>query len=373
MSTERAEVLTHRPRLRPEILLTAPLLRGAATVHLIRDPADGSSFEVGPKEYFLISRLDGERSLAEIGDAYASVFGRRLGEANWRQLLGLLGAKRLLVGAPAPQAVVAPPGPPAPALSGNLYRGSLRLVADAGATTARLHRALRPLLSRPVLLPLLALCLAMEAALAAGLGTLARDTWWLFQQPVALLGVFTLLWLSTAGHELAHGIAARHFGGSVSEIGLRWRLPAAIMYCRVDDYRFLRSRRHQLAVGAAGAFANLLFLLPFALWWAVLDTGDPTRRVLSGLLLLGSVQALVNLLPLPPLDGYTMLSHVLGVSNYAPESGRYLRLRLRDGQAAAGYPRRARVLYTAYGIGSSVLVCLIAAASVTAVLVLLAP
>ncbi|MBC7269383.1 MAG: site-2 protease family protein [Streptomyces sp.] len=361
---------THRPRLRPGILLSAPVLRGPATVHLIRDPADGSAFEVGPKEYFLISRLDGARNLEEIGEEYARAFGRRLGEANWRQLLGLLGTRGLLVGAPQRQAPAAPPAPPR---TGSLYRGSWRLVADADALTARMHRALRPLLRRRVVLPLLAACLAMEAVLAAQLGTLVRDTGWLFHQPVALLAVFTLLWLSTGGHELAHGVAARHHGGTVSEIGLRWRLPAAIMYCRVDDYRFLGSRLHQLAVGAAGAFANLLFLLPFALWWAALETGDPTRRVLSGLLLLGSVQALVNLLPLPPLDGYTMLSHVLGVSHYAPESGRYLRLRLRDGRAAAGYPRRARVLYTAYGIGSSVLVLLIAAAAVTAALVLLTP
>ncbi|MFD5568488.1 zinc metalloprotease [Streptomyces cadmiisoli] len=370
MSPDRADVFTHRPRLRPEILLSPPLLRGPVTVHLIRDPSDGTSFEVGPKEFFLISRLDGVRSLEEIGAEYAAAFGRRLGEANWHQLLALLGTKRLLAGAPAREPAAAPPGPP---FSGTLLRGSLRLVADAGRTTGRLHGALRPLLRRGVLLPLLALCLAMEVVLAAASGTLLRDTGWLFQQPVALVAVFTLLWLSTAGHELAHGIAARHHGGTVSEIGLRWRLPVAIMYCRVDNYRFLARRRHQLVIGAAGAFANLLFLLPFAVWWAALETGDPTRRVLSGLLLLGSVQALVNLLPLPPLDGYTMLGHALGVSGYAPESGRYLRLRLRDRQAAAVYPRRARVLYLAYGIGSSVLVCLLAAGVVTAAIVLLAP
>ncbi|MEU9734372.1 peptidase M50 [Streptomyces sp. NPDC048002] len=367
---EATGIHSHRPRLRPEILLSPPLLRGPATVHLIKDPLDGASFEVGPKEYFLISRLDGERDLGEIGADYAATFGRRLGEANWSQLLGLLGAKRLLAGAPAGEAAAASPGPP---FTGTLLRGSLRLVADAQATTTRLHAMLRPLLRAAVLLPLLALCLTMEGALTASAATLLDDTGWLFRQPVALVGVFTLLWLSTAGHELAHGIAARHYGGTVGEIGLRWRLPVAIMYCRVENYRFLARRRHQLVIGAAGAFANLLFLLPFAVWWAALETDDPTRRVLSGLLLLGSAQALVNLLPLPPLDGYTMLAHALGVSGYAPESARYLRLRLRDPRAAAAYPRRARVLYLAYGIGSSVLVCLLAAGAVTTAIVLLTP
>lgn len=364
------DLSTHRPRLRPDVLLSRALLRGPATVHLIKDPVGGASFEVGPKEHFLISRLDGTRGLDEIGEEYATAFGRRLGPANWRQLLGLLGTRGLLAGAPPPEKT---PEPPGPALSGTLYRGTLRLVADADATTGRLHRLLRPLLRRPALLPLLALCLATEVFLATDLATLLDDTWWLVHQPVALVGVFTLLWLSTAGHELAHGVAARHYGGTVSEIGLRWRLPAMIMYCRVDNYRFLRSRAHQLVIGAAGAFANLLFLLPFTLWWALLETGDPTRRVLSGLLLLGSVQALVNLLPLPPLDGYTMLGHALGVTAYAPESGTYLRLRMRDREAAARYPRRARVLYTAYGIGSAVLVCLLAAAALTAALIVLTP
>ncbi|MGW0897905.1 hypothetical protein ACWD0G_13070, partial [Streptomyces goshikiensis] len=84
-----AGLLGHRPALRPDVLLSAPLLNGPATVHLVKDPVSGASFEIGPKEFFLVSRLDGSRSLAEIGAAYAQAFGRRLGEGNWQQLLAL--------------------------------------------------------------------------------------------------------------------------------------------------------------------------------------------------------------------------------------------------------------------------------------------
>ncbi|TWD17657.1 putative peptide zinc metalloprotease protein [Streptomyces sp. T12] len=367
MSANHGALSAHRPALRPDILLSPPLLRGPTTVHLVKDPSDGSCFAVGVREYFLISRLDGKRSTREIEVEYAAAFGRRLGDAHWHQLLTLLGSRRLLAGAEPPPASPSPASP----FSGTLYRGSVRLVADADATTSKLHRALRPVLRAPALLVLLAFCLAMEVVLAADTADLARDTWWLFHQPMALLGVFTLLWLSTVGHELAHGVAARHLGGTVSEIGLRWRLPVAIMYCRVGNYRFLPRRRQQLAIGAAGAFANLLFLLPFAAWWALLEPADPTRRVLSGLLLLGSCQALVNLLPLPPLDGYTMLGHALRVDDYAPQSGHYLRLRLRDRHATAAYPDRARLLYTAYAIGSSVVVLVLAGVVATAACFLL--
>ncbi|MEU3725921.1 peptidase M50 [Streptomyces sp. NPDC031705] len=345
-----------RPALRPGILLSPPLLNGPAVVHLVKDPVSGAAFEIGPKEYFLVSRLDGSRSLAEIGEAYGRAFGRRLGERNWQQLLGLLGTRRLLAGGPAPQ----PQSGPGPQRTGTLLRGTLRLVADADATTARLHRVLRPALRPAVLGALLLVFLAMEGWLAASAGELLGDLRWLLARPAPLLAVATLLWLSTALHEFAHGIAARHVGGRVGEIGLRWRLPMVIMYCRVDTYRYLPRRRDQLAVAGAGAFANLLFLLPFCAWWAALPAGDPTGRVLGALLLLGSAQALVNLVPLPPLDGYTLLGHALRVTRLAPASSAYLRLRMRDRGAAAAYPVRARRLYLGYGIGSAVLVVLLA-------------
>ncbi|MFF4317971.1 metalloprotease [Streptomyces sp. NPDC001568] len=357
-------MLEHRPALRSGILLSPPLLNGAAVVHLVKDPESGSSFEIGPKEYFLVSRLDGSRSLAEIGDAYGEAFGRRLGEGNWKQLLGLLGSRRLLAGGPAPQ----PAAGPGPQRTGTLLKGTLRLVADADATTARLHAFLRPVLRPAVLGVLLLVCLAMVGALAASVGALLGDLWWLLSRPVPLVAVATLLWLSTALHEFAHGVAARHVGGTVGEIGLRWRLPVAIMYCTVDNYRYLRRRRDQLAVAGAGAFANLLFLLPFFAWWTALPQGDPTGRVLGALMLLGSAQALVNLVPLPPLDGYAILGHALRVTRLAPASSAYLRLRLRDRAAAAAYPARARRLYLGYGVGSALLVLLLVGALVTAVL-----
>lgn len=56
-----------------------------------------------------------------------------------------------------------------------------------------------------------------------------------------------------------------------------------------------------------------------------------------------------------------MLGHGLRVTRLAPASSGYLRLRMRDRAAAAAYPPRARRLYLGYGIGSAVLVLLLAA------------
>ncbi|MCR8945843.1 M50 family metallopeptidase [Streptomyces sp. OUCMDZ-4982] len=356
-----AGIAAYRPELRPRVLLSDPLLDGAATVHLIKDTGSGNSFKVGPKEHFLIARMDGRRSLAEIGEEYAGEYGRRLGDAHWQQILTMLGTKGLLAGTPAQPAPVTPPEPR------TLLRGTLPLVADADATTARLHRIFGFLLTPWAMGPLLVLLVAMEALVIAHSGDMLIAVRELFTNPVLLTGTAILLWVSTALHELAHGVVARHYGGRVAEIGLRWRLPAVIMYCTVDNYLYLGGRWPRIATAVAGAVMNLLFLLPFCALWILAPLDDATHEAISALLLLGSVQAFAMLVPLPPLDGYKIASQLAGATGLAASTGPYLRLALRRSPEAAAYPRRARIAYPAYALGTVLVLAALVAAAVAGV------
>ncbi|MER6181891.1 M50 family metallopeptidase [Streptomyces sp. NPDC001652] len=343
----------YRPQLRPEVRVSDELLLGNGTVHLIKNTENGQSFKVGTREHFLISRMDGSRSLDEIGAEYAGHYGRRLSDANWQQLLRMLGTRGLLAGAPAaaPAREAAPQAPQSgtpPKAQRTLLRGTLPLVADADATASRLHHAAGFLLSRWWMVPLLTLVLAMETTLAVRAGELALATRETFTNPVLLTATGALLWLSTALHELAHGVVAKHYQGRVSEIGLRWRLPSVIMYCTVDNYLYLPTRWARVATALAGAVMNLLFLLPFCALWLLAPVDNATQDALAGLLFLGSIQALAMLIPLPPLDGYKIAGQMLGATELAASSGAYLRLAMRRDPLATGYPRRARVAYTAY-------------------------
>ncbi|NEE56911.1 M50 family metallopeptidase, partial [Streptomyces sp. SID8455] len=189
----------------------------------------------------------------------------------------------------------------------------------------------------------------------------------LFTNPVLLTGAAILLWVSTALHELAHGVVARHYGGRVAEIGLRWRLPAVIMYCTVDNYLYLSGRRPRIATAVAGAVMNLLFLLPFCALWIFAPLDDATHEAISALLLLGSVQAFAMLVPLPPLDGYKIASQLAGATGLAASTGPYLRLALRRSPEAAAYPRRARIAYPAYALGTVLVLAALVAAAVAGV------
>ncbi|MEV8423279.1 M50 family metallopeptidase [Streptomyces niveus] len=357
--TDRAPTDRYRPCLRPEVLVSDALLLGPRTVHLVKNPRSGKSYEVGAKEHFLMARMDGTRALDELGEQYAAEYGKRLGDANWQQLLAMLGTRGLLADGPA-----APPAEEPPKPARTLLRGTLPLVADADATAERLHRAVGFLLAAPFMVPLLLLITAMEVVAVARLGELVDGAVALFTNPVLLAGAAALLWFSTALHELAHGVVARRYGGQVAEIGLRWRLPVVIMYCTVDNYQYLHTRRDRIATAVAGAVMNLAVMLPFCAAWLFLPVDDATGDALAGLLLLGSVQALAMLVPLPPLDGYKIVAQLYGATALAASSREYVRLAVRRDPAAKAYPRRARTAYLTYTLGSFLLLAGIVAAVV---------
>ncbi|MGI5521678.1 hypothetical protein ACQEUX_12050 [Micromonospora sp. CA-259024] len=343
------------PAVRADIQISGRYLRDGTSVHLVRDPADGKTFEIGVKEHFVLVRLDGVTSREEIVAAYGRQFGRSLGPAAWQQLLGLLAARGLIKGCPVPAA-----DPPPAAARRKLLGGSLRLVSDATATTASLHRLFGFTFRGWFLVPALAAILLMLAGVVWHGPALVADTARVLDNPFALMAVATALWVTMGLHELGHGVVAHHFGGTVGEIGIRWQLPMVVMYCRIDDYLFLRTRRQQVTTASAGILVNLLLLLPVLPAWLLLPEREPARALLGGFMVLGLAQAALFLLPLPPMDGYKMLAHSLGMLRYASGSrrfvGRALAALAGRGPGLAGYHRAARIAYSGYALGSAALV-----------------
>ncbi|MFF2654560.1 ATP-binding cassette domain-containing protein [Streptomyces sp. NPDC058045] len=345
--------LAARPKVRPDLQIGPRLVRGTSPVHLLKDPRTGRRMEVGPKEFFLITRLDGSRTLAEIGGEYAGEFGTRLGERQWGQLLRVLHGRSLLDGSPAPEPATAPPA--APTRPNGILSGRTRLVADAPALMDRLHRITAPARRPAVLTLLVALAVAVLAAVTAQAGTLWRQTaHTAHHQPVLLFAVGCLLWFSLAVHELAHGVFARAWGGRVNEIGLRWIAGATYLYCEIEDVQFLGNRRRKVATACAGTFANLLFLVPFYPLWALLPADAQARPFFGTLLLLGTVTGLANLLPMPPLDGYRVIAHAAGVAELAGGSREFAALAGRRligrGDGIGAYPPRLRLLYGGFAL-----------------------
>jgi ABC-type multidrug transport system ATPase subunit len=343
--------------VRPDVVLGSAQRRGPARFHLVKQLDSGRSFEVGDKEHFVISRLDGTRTLGEIGEAYAATYQRGLGQANWAQILGALHQRDLLAGAPARPRPAGPPPTPSKRRGRHrrerrrLLHGTVVVTRDPTRLLDRLHAVARPLFSPWLAVPLLAGLLALTVLLARDGRALVAAAARADADPGLLFVVGALLWVANAAHELAHGVAARHHRVAVQEIGIRWTLLLVLLYCRVDDYRYLPRRRSQVVVAAAGIVANLVLVAPaYAVWrqWPGTPVADGAAAfVVSSVLLV-----VLNALPLPPLDGYQMLSQSLGMAEYARHSALFtLALVTRGPRAVRAYPWPARVAYTGYAAG----------------------
>ncbi len=356
--------LSSRPRLRPDVVLGPEVGSGATRVHHVKDPRAGCYYRVGVREFFVMSRLDGRHTLAQIAEEYADRFDRRLGPDQWRQLFTLLGRRQLVDGMADEASLERTRAARAEREKGQ--RNPLRRrmpLAHPDRFCAAAAARLRPLFTLWFLVPALLAVTALEAFVATHAVALASD----LRAGPGLLGLsgpvtatvlaIVATWLYSWPHELAHGVTCRHFGGTVPEIGMMWRFPLIAPYCRTDDIVLFGRRSARIATAFAGMFTTLLLLFPVLGWWALTSRGGLGHAVASGILLIGSAATLANLLPFLQLDGYMMVNHALGTADLRADSYRWWRHLLgwhrpEHRSAARAYPRSARWIYTGYGIAT---------------------
>jgi putative peptide zinc metalloprotease protein len=349
-----------RPRVRPDVVFGPALRQAATVVHHVRDQRTGWFFRIGPKEHFVFTRLDGTRTLEEIGGEYAAHFGRRLGPAQWGQLLGLLASRRLLVGTEDEAALEAAAAAAATASRGNRRLTYARLpLFDPNRFLGRVEPRLRFLYARPLVVAVLVAIVAMEVLVFTRIPTLYGDLRRLWTH-TPLLGVLALVvsWGTLALHETAHGLTCKHYGGQVREIGLMWRFPLVAPYCKADDVVLFPNRWHRVYTALAGVYTGLMVLIPFAVLYVLTPSGEIWHGFAATVLVMGSSSAVVNLVPFLQLDGYFILNHSLNMVNLRVESYRYCArlvraLRRRDSdEPAVAYPPSVRTAYLFYGIAS---------------------
>ncbi|MBM0274988.1 zinc metalloprotease [Micromonospora tarensis] len=343
------------PRVRADIVLGAPLRRGDSTVHFVKDPRTGWFYQLGGREFFLLSQLDGRQTRAEVETAYADRFGRRLGSAHWTALLDMFRRRQLLVEQTEAGAVV----------DDDVELVELRDRADQQRRSGRRRlwyarfpivnpdRFLRWLAPRlgwwyspwfvvPALVAA-AVCVVLAVSRAGDLYAASRMN---IGHPLAAVS-FATTWLVIALHEVAHGLTCRRFGGAATELGVLWRFPLLTPYCKTDDVVLFARRRHRVYTAFAGVFVNLVALVPFTVGWLLSTPGSHAHALAGSLLLYGTLTVLLNLLPVLRLDGYFMLNHAVGMLDLRQETYRFWTalLRRRGLESFRGRDRPIHVLY----------------------------
>ena len=369
VGTNRPEVVdaddwlhSARPSLRRGVRVGPELLEGARRVHVVYDPASEAYLRIGVKEAFLLRRMDGTATVAEIGAAYAAQFGRRLAAGNWAQLLALLHRHELTE-------------PSDPVRLAELRTATLQRRRAAGRTLwhyripvpgmtrllARVAPAAGWLLTPTVVVVGCLLGLAGSFALASDFGEIARTAGTGYSVS-ASLAAFVTWWLVVLAHELAHGMACLRYGGQPTEIGIMWRFPLLAPYCKVDDI-FTFDRGQRVMTSFAGVYVHIAAQAPIALIWNLAQPDSWAHHVIAVIAAMNLISIVVNLVPVLHLDGYHMLEGWLSCLRLQTQSFTYVGSLIgRAGSPRADYSARARRIYLGYSLlAASIIIPLVAA------------
>src|SRR5262249_52104990 len=132
-------------------------------------------------------------------------------------------------------------------------------------------------------------------------------------QTVAL--VWLTLLVVTTGHEFAHGLTCKHYGGEVHEVGFLLLLLMPCFYCNVSDAWLFREKSKRLWVTLAGGYFEL-FLWALAVFaWRLTLPGTLLHHMAFVVVSVCGLQTLFNGNPLVKLDGYYLLSDWLEIPN----------------------------------------------------------
>jgi putative peptide zinc metalloprotease protein len=161
-------------------------------------------------------------------------------------------------------------------------------------------------------------------------------------------------------HETSHGLSCKHFGGQVHQMGFLFLYLAPCFYCDVTEIWISATKLQRLATIIAGIWIELVICGFAMIVWLNTPPGAWLHDLTYQLILLSGVACVVlNLNPLIKLDGYYLLTEIIGIQDLKERSTAFLsgwfqsRV-LRLPVETIVIPRRRAPLFILYAIASGI-------------------
>ncbi len=310
-------------------LLISPQLYLGQNVYVVKDPVSLSYFRLTPVEHFVFQSLDGRRTAEELAEEASRVFpDERVDAQEVQRFVQMLQQAGLLLG------------------RGETHGWWLRELArrrgrrrrtgqamnflflripliDPDRMLDRLYSVVRPVMNATLMWPALA---GMAICAVAVLWEIHR----VGNLAYPVLGATNLLLLSGVFvvvkviHEVGHGLAAKHRGLEVHEIGVLLIVFWPLFYVETSDAWMVPRRRDRLWINAGGVFIEFLFASGAACVWLLTEPGVVNQIAFNIMLTASVTTVLFNANPLLRYDGYYMLMDYLEIPNLKPKSTQYL-------------------------------------------------
>ncbi len=342
---------THEyPKLREDVVLSRRT-HGDDGSFVVNDPRTQRFFLLREAEVFIARQLDGHTPLEVVRRRVEERFRQSLTDEKLAQFVKTLERLALLE--------ASGEGGDAATSQSRRVRGSLLYLRckafDPDRFLERLHRKVRFFFT-PAFVALSAVTILVAiGVVVADYDLLGRGLARLFQVDALVLAWFVLMGVMIC-HEFAHGLACKHFGGRVHEMGFMLIFFQPAMYCNVSDAWLFPRRSHRLWVTFAGAWFEMFLWALATLIWRVTDPNTVINFVALVVMMTSGIKTLFNLNPLIKLDGYYLLADLLDVPNLNRRASAYIRGRVGrvfgggDSADAEETPRRERRIYWIYGL-----------------------
>jgi putative peptide zinc metalloprotease protein len=315
---ERLDPMLVAPRLRPDVVVRELNSARHGSYYMIKSPRAGTYLKLSPREHYILSLMDGSRTVKEITLAYFYEYGS-LAFNRVIQFVNVLHQSSFLVDPPLPTYALVRER--LHARRG--YRAGLHRVLDFllraeivvggidGFVTGLYRGGGWLLLTRPALF-----LLGLIAAFGFAAFQLAERT-----SQMTLAGVFAggagplavvvaVLFFAVQifTHEMAHALVCKSFGREVVRGGFALYFGFPAFFVDTTDI-WLEGRSRRIAVSAAGSCSDTVVAGACSLLALVL----PSESAAVCLLLAGFAYFMVawNLFPLLALDGYYVLVDLL--------------------------------------------------------------
>jgi putative peptide zinc metalloprotease protein len=334
------------PRL-ADVIDVTPQTEGEVTRYVVRNTATSRYFLLKSVEHQIFRQFDGTQTISEIARGGRQAAGPRVTPQALIKFLAKLDSLGL----------IARGGDGVGIQSKKQERGLYTRfpLFNPNRLLAWLDQKMGWALTRPFITASFALMAAVVFGLASRADEVAAYTSYTYSE-YGLAAILLTTLAITAMHEVAHGLACKHFGGDVREIGVLmifYVIPA--FYCNVSDIHRFGRRSERLWVIFAGIYFQMVVSAAGALVWLVAQPqtmiADLAFLILTG----GTFNIIVNCNPLIKLDGYYALSQWLGVQNLQTRSADYARRlgrRVLDGEQPQTGEGRHSVLYLSYWLCS---------------------
>ena len=260
---------------------------------------DGQMVQLAPILYLVAERADGQRTDEQIAAEVSEAIGRGLDADGVRMLV----EEKLR-----PLGILAGPDGSSPQVEkqDQLLALKLKTAVIPPGVVRGISTLFRPLFWPPVILAVLAGFVAFDAWFFFDHGA-AESLRQLLYQPLYLIMTFGFIVLAAAFHESGHATGCRYGGAEPGAMGAGIYIVWPAFYTDVtDSYRLGRGGRLRTDLG--GVYFNAVFILAMA--GTYFATGFEPLLIP---VLLAHLEIFRQLLPLLRLDGYYVLSDLVGV------------------------------------------------------------